>query len=109
MAISTWPPAMRAAHPEEDPPVEYPALRGFSITPVLAVLLPPETHKYSQAALPVILASASSTRDHGSIEVRDKSVHDRGPVHHRYARNKDYVLDCNGPAHERARAGAFDR
>ena len=32
------------------------------MTPVLAVLLPPETQKYSHAALPVISAPASSTR-----------------------------------------------
>jgi hypothetical protein len=60
--MSTEPLATSAPQPEDEPPVECQALRGFCTTPVLAVLLPPDTQKYSQAALPVISTPASSTR-----------------------------------------------
>src|SRR6516165_3073091 len=61
-AMSTSPAATSAAEPEDDPPAEYPVRRGLCTGPAAEVWLPPERQKYSQCALPRILAPASSRR-----------------------------------------------
>src|SRR6266852_5288372 len=62
MAISTSPAATRAALPDDDPPAEYPRLRGLCTGPVALVWLPPENEKYSQTDLPAISPPASRMR-----------------------------------------------
>ena len=60
--MSAWPAATSAALPLEDPPADLPRSHGFSTGPVREVWLPPEKHRSSHTALPVIVAPASSSR-----------------------------------------------
>src|SRR5277367_6825062 len=62
IAMSTSPAATKAALPEEEPPAEYPILRGLCTAPVALVWLPPERQKHSQWALPTISPPASKMR-----------------------------------------------
>jgi len=52
IAISTSPAATTAALPDDDPPAEWPILRGLWTGPAELVWLPPEKQKYSQCTLP---------------------------------------------------------
>src|SRR5262245_64165618 len=62
MAIGTSPAATTAALPEDEPPAEYPSLRGFCTGPAALVWLPPEKQKYSQCTLPAMVPPASRMR-----------------------------------------------
>src|SRR3984885_13147427 len=62
MARSTWPAATRAALPRDAPPADLAGFHGLRTGPVREVWLPPEKHRSSQTALPVIVAPASSSR-----------------------------------------------
>src|ERR671932_2918884 len=61
-ARSTSPDATSAALPLELPPVVRERSHGLRTGPVQEVWLPPEKHRSSQTALPVIVAPASSSR-----------------------------------------------
>ena len=60
VARSTTPAATRAALPLEDPPAERVVSHGLRTGPLREVWLPPEKHRSSQTALPVIVAPAAS-------------------------------------------------
>ena len=47
-AMSTSPRAVSTAHPEEEPPAEYPVLWGLCTGPQAFVWLPPERQRASQ-------------------------------------------------------------
>src|SRR5258708_39485715 len=61
-ARSASPAATRAALPLDDPPADLDRSHGLRTGPVLDVWLPPEKHRSSQTALPVMVAPASSRR-----------------------------------------------
>src|SRR5580704_5553524 len=60
--MSTSPSATRTALPDDEPPAEYPFLRGLCTGPVALVWLPPERQKASQCALPTMVPPASRMR-----------------------------------------------
>src|SRR4029450_6423980 len=62
MAIGTSPAATTAALPDDEPPAEYPRLRGVCTGPGALVWLPPEKQKYSQCTLPAMVPPASRIR-----------------------------------------------
>ena len=62
MARSTSLFASSAAEPEDEPPAEYPSLRGLITGAGLEVWLPPDRQKYSQVALPSIVTPSSRIR-----------------------------------------------
>src|SRR2546423_9057541 len=63
VAMSTSPAATSAALPLEDPPALRERSHGLRTGPVHDVWLPPEKHRSSQPALPVIVAPAASSRE----------------------------------------------
>lgn len=54
-AISASPRTTKQAHPELDPPAEYPCFLGLWMGPQLLVWDPPLRHKDSQWAVPTIV------------------------------------------------------
>src|SRR5690348_8508792 len=60
--MSACPAATSAALPLEDPPADLLRSQGLCTGPVHDVWLPPEKHRSSHTALPVIVAPASSSR-----------------------------------------------
>src|SRR5262249_36373898 len=60
--MSARPAATSAALPLDEPPADLVRSQGLRTGPVLDVWLPPEKHRSSHTALPVIVAPASSTR-----------------------------------------------
>ena len=60
--MSTTPPATSAALPHDEPPAERVSSHGLRTGPVLAVCEPPEKHRSSHTALPVMVAPAASIR-----------------------------------------------
>src|SRR6266852_5652982 len=62
IAMGTSPAATTAALPDDEPPAEYPILRGLWTGPAALVWLPPEKQKYSQWTLPAMVPPASRMR-----------------------------------------------
>ena len=62
VAMSTTPPATRAALPPEDPPALRSGAHGFSTSPVFAVIDAPAKQRSSHTALPAMVAPAASRR-----------------------------------------------
>src|SRR5215472_12598419 len=60
--MSARPAATSAALPLDEPPADLVRSQGLRTGPVLDVWLPPEKHRSSHTALPVIVAPASSRR-----------------------------------------------
>src|SRR5262249_43477481 len=60
--MSARPAATSAALPLDEPPADLVRSQGLRTGPVLDVWLPPEKHRSSHTALPVIVAPASSSR-----------------------------------------------
>ena len=61
VAMSTTPAASRAALPLEDPPAERVVSHGLRTGPLREVCEPPEKHRSSHTALPVMVAPAASS------------------------------------------------
>ena len=60
--MSTSPAPTSAPEPEEEPPAVWPIFHGLWTGADALVWLPPDRQKYSQWALPTMVAPASSIR-----------------------------------------------
>src|SRR5215216_3241892 len=102
VATSTTPAATSAALPLDDPPAERVSSHGLRTGPVREVCEPPEKHRSSQTALPMIVEQAGDDR---GVAARHEPLDRLRPVHHRDAGDGGVVLDRDRPSGQWAASG----